>query len=378
MVTRPYQICERCVMDTSDPLIEFSAEGQCNLCTDFLQNRVGLLQRTSDDGDTIEGVMNAVKARGRGRRYDCIIGVSGGVDSSYLCALAVEHDLRVLAVHLDNGWDSLISVENIRNLLSSLHLDYESYVLPWKQFREVQVAFLKGSVPEAETPTDIAITRATHHFALKHRVPAILSGGNIAGEGILPVSWHYNARDTGYTYAILDAAGCPRRYFRSQRFSARDEIYCKFIRGIRTFYPLNHVRYDREVARNMLVQEHGWQYYGSKHGESSYTKFIQSYYLYAKHGIDYRRATLSSEILIGAQTRSEALNLLETKPYEPAEVEEAKEYISKKLRLAHAEMEAIMAAPPKFFFDYPNSARALGLLYDGYRTLTGKRKTSNF
>jgi hypothetical protein len=295
-----------------------------------------------------------------------------------LCALAAEHGLRVLAVHLDNGWDSLISVENIRNLLLSLNLDYESYVLPWKKFREVQVAFLRGSVPEAETPTDIAITRATHHFALKHRVPAILSGGNIAGEGILPVSWHYNARDTRYSYSILDAAGCPRRYFASQRFSARDEIYCKLIRGIRTFYPLNHVRYDREAARDMLSREHGWRYYGSKHGESSYTKFIQSYYLFEKHGIDYRRATLSSEILIGARTRAEALTILETLPYDVSEAQEAKEYVCKKLGLARAEMDAIMAAPPKFFFDYPNSARALGLLYDGYRALTGKRKTSNF
>lgn len=378
MVTRPYKICQRCVMDTSDPLIAFDAGGRCNLCTDFLANRVGLIERTSDDGDTVANVMNAVKARGRGRRYDCIIGMSGGVDSSYLCALAAQHGLRILAVHLDNGWDSLIAVENIRNLLGSLHLDYESYVLPWKQFREVQVAFLKSCVPEAETPTDIAITRATHHFALKHGVPAILSGGNIAGEGILPVSWHYNARDTRYSYAILDAARCPRRYFASQRFSARDEIYCKFVRGIRTFYPLNHVRYDREIARELLIREHGWQYYGSKHGESSYTKFIQSYYLFATHGIDYRRATLSSEILIGTRTRAEALTILESSPYDALQVEEAKDYICKKLGLTRAEMAAIMAATPKFFFDYPNNAWALGLLYNAYRALSGKRKTSNF
>lgn len=365
-------------MDTSDPLIQFDADGRCNLCTDFLENRVAVMERSSDDGDTINRVMDVVKARGNGRRYDCIIGVSGGVDSSYLCALAAEHGLRVLAVHLDNGWDSLTAVENIRNLLSALGLGYESYVLPWKQFREVQVAFLRGSVPEAETPTDIGITRATHHFALKHRVPTILSGGNIAGEGILPVSWHYNARDTRYSHAILDAAGCPRRYFASQRFSARDEIYCKFFRGIRTLYPLNHVRYDREVARERLEREHGWRYYGTKHGESSYTKFIQSYYLFEKHGIDYRRATFSSEILTGARTRADALAMLESVPYDTAGIDEAKEYICKKLGLYRAEMDAIVAKPPKYYFDYPNNVRSLGLLYDSYRALTGKRKTSNF
>jgi hypothetical protein len=128
----------------------------------------------------------------------------------------------------------------------------------------------------------------------------------------------------------------------------------------------------------MLVREHGWRYYGSKHGESSYTKFIQSYYLFEKHGIDYRRATLSSEILIGARTRLEALKMLEASPYDVSEVEEAKDYICKKLGLSRAEMDAIMAAPPKFFFDYPNNARRLSLLYDTYRALTGKRKTSNF
>jgi hypothetical protein len=281
-------------------------------------------------------------------------------------------------VHLDNGWDSVTAVENIHNLLSSLRLDYESHVLPWKQFREVQVAFLRGSVPEAETPTDIAITRATHDFALKHGVPTILSGGNIAGEGILPVSWHYNARDTRYSYAILDAAACPRRYFASQRFSARDEIYCKFIRGVRTLYPLNHVHYDREKARMILAQDHGWKDYGAKHGESSYTKFIQSYYLFKKHGIDYRRAALSSEILTGVRTRKEAIGLLESTPYSTADIEEAKDYICKKLELSRDEMNAIMAAPPKYYFDYPNSAPMLGWLYDGYRALTGKQKTSNF
>lgn len=365
-------------MDTSDPQIQFDDNGWCNLCTDFLENRVAVMQRSADDGDTVSQVMDLAKARGRGRRYDCVIGVSGGVDSSFLCTLAAEHGLRILAVHLDNGWDSVTAVENVYNLLRSLGLDYESYVLPWKQFREVQIAFLRGSVPEAETPTDIAITRATHFYALKHKVPTILSGGNIAGEGVLPVSWHYNARDTRYSYAILDAAGCPRRYFATQRFSARDEVYCKFIRNIRTLYPLNHIRYDRETAIQGLSRKHGWKDYGAKHGESSYTKFIQSYYLFTKHGIDYRRAALSSEILTGSRGREEALTLLENLPYSEPEIDEAINYICKKLDVSSSDMRDIIAAPPKYYFDYRNNERVLGLLYDCYRALTGKKKTSNF
>lgn len=365
-------------MDTSDPLIEFDQDGLCNLCADFLENRVGVIASRQEGGVSIDEFLGAVRKRGRGRRYDCVVGVSGGVDSSYTCALAVEHGLRVLAVHMDNGWDSVTSVENIRNLVRTLDIDYASHVLPWNEFRKVQLAFLTASVPEAETPTDVAIQRAVHICALKNDVRTILSGGNIATEGILPRAWHYNCRDTKYSYAILDSANCPRKYFATQKFGALDEIYCKVIRGIRTLYPLNHVQYDRHAARERLERDHKWKYYGSKHGESGYTKFIQTFYLYVKHGIDYRRATFSSEILLGKISRDQALAVLETPPFLQEAFEQEIEYICKKLSLPRAEMEAIIAAPPKFFLDYPNNARALGLLYDLYRALTGRRKASNF
>lgn len=378
MPARPYKICTRCVMDTSDPLIEFDNEGRCNLCTDFLKNRVGIVASARNGGKTIEELMDEVRRRGRGRRYDCIVGVSGGVDSSFTCALAAEHGLRILAVHLDNGWDSVTSVENIRNLYKTLDIDYASHVLPWAEFRKVQLAFLQASIPEAETPTDVAIQRAVHISALKNGVRTILSGGNIATEGILPRAWHYNCRDTRYSYAILDSAHCQRKYFASQKFGALDEIYYKVIRGIRTLYPLNYIQYSRHAARERLERDHGWKYYGSKHGESGYTKFIQTFYLFVKHGIDYRRATFSSEILLGKIGRDQALAVLETPPFSAEAFEQEIEYICKKLSVPRAEMEDIIAAPPKYFFDYPNNAWALGLLYDLYRKLTGRTKASNF
>jgi N-acetyl sugar amidotransferase len=378
MPVRPYQICTRCVMDTSDPLIKFDLEGHCNLCTDFLQNRVGVISSARTGNAPIDALLSTVRKRGRGRRYDCVVGISGGVDSSYTCALAAEHGLRILAVHLDNGWDSVTSVENIRNLLKSLQMDYASHVLPWKEFRKVQLAFLKASVPEAETPTDVAIQRAVHHYALKNGVRTILSGGNIATEGIKPVTWHYNARDTKYSHAILDSAQCPRKYFATQKFGALAETYCRVIRGVQTLYPLNHVQYSRHNARERLERHHGWKYYGSKHGESGYTKFIQTFYLFVKHGIDYRRATFCSEILLGRISRDQALAELETPPFSSEAFEREIEYVCKKLAVPRAEMEAIIAAPPKYFFDYPNNAKALGLLYDLYRALTGRVKASNF
>jgi N-acetyl sugar amidotransferase len=365
-------------MDTSDPLIQFDEEGRCNLCTDFLENRVRHIAQANEHKISLEELLGKVRERGRGRRYDCVVGVSGGVDSSYTCVLAAQHGLRVLAVHLDNGWDSVISVENIRNLLRTVDVDYSAEVLPWKQFRQVQLAFLKASVPEAETPTDIAIQRAVHRHALKNGVRTILSGGNIATEGILPVTWHYNARDIRYSHAILDSQHCPRKYFATQRYGVREEVYYKIIRGIKTLYPLNFMHYDRHSAREMLQKNHGWKYYGSKHGESGYTKFIQTFYLFVKHGIDYRRATFSSEILLGKISRDEALAVLETPPFSQEAYEQEIEYIAKKLTIPRAELEAIIATPPKYFFDYPNNHKALVMLYDLYRKLTGRRKASNF
>lgn len=365
-------------MDTSDPLIRFDEEGRCNLCTDFLENRVGIIKSTQESGDKVEDLMERVRKRGRGRPYDCVVGVSGGVDSSYTCALAAEHGLRVLAVHMDNGWDSVTAVANMRNLIRKLGIDYVTTVLPWKEFRQVQLAFLKASVPEAETPTDIAIQLAVHQHALKHRVRTILSGGNIATEGVLPATWHYNARDIRYAHAILDQGDCPRRYFATQRYGVMEETYYKIIRGIKTLYPLNFIQYSRHAARELLERDYGWKYYGSKHGESGYTKFIQTFYLYVKHGIDYRRATFCSEILLGKITRKQALAVLETPPFSEEAYRLEIEYICKKLAVPRSEMEAIIAAPPKYFFDYPNNSKTLPLLYNLYRALTGRKKASNF
>ena len=377
-MSRPYQICTRCVMDTSDPLITFDDAGQCNLCTDFLQNRVGLLSAPKPGQDALANLFEQVRAAGRGGKYDCVIGVSGGVDSSYVAALAAEHRLRVLAVHLDNGWNSKIAVENIRQLANRLKFDYVSYVLPWTDFRQVQVAFLKASVPEAETPTDVAIQRAVHHYASATGTHYILSGGNVASEGILPVTWHYNARDTRYSHAILDAAGCPRRLLKSQKVDLRQEMYYRMVRRIGTVYPLNYIDYDKTAAQRYLEESCGWQYYGSKHGESRFTRFIQTYYLVVKHGIDYRRATLSSQVLLGAVSRDEALAILDVVAYRDYDVAGESAYIAKKLGLSQAEFDALIAAPPKWYFQYQHHEVLLGAVYDTFRWLKGRRKTSNF
>ena len=371
-----YWICPRCVMDTSDPLIERRSNGFCNHCTDYLNKSLKLLNRDLSNTKLL-ALFDRIRTAGKGRAYDCVVGISGGVDSSYVAYLASSYDLRVLAVHMDNGWNSPISVENISNLIKRQKLSYRSYVPPWNEFRQVQLAFLKASVPEAETPTDIAIQRAVHETAAQQGVSYILSGGNIASEGILPLTWHYNARDTKYSHAILRKTNCPLKFFRSQKFGFLDEIHYKFVRGIYTVYPLNYQIYDKVAARNELESECGWRYYGSKHGESRFTKFIQGYYLVIKHGIDYRRATLSSEICLGTVTRESALAELATPPYNYAEVQKEMIYISKKLAITLEELQAVINATPKWYFDYPNNEKFLAKAYDLYRYLSGKEKTTS-
>ena len=365
-------------MDTTDPLITFDEQGHCNLCADFLANRLGVIAAPGAQEHGLDELFDRIRSAGRGRDYDCVVGVSGGVDSSYVAALAAEKGLKVLAVHLDNGWNSKVAVENIRNLATRLTLSYRSNVLPWSDFRRVQVAFLKASVPEAETPTDVAIQRTVYDAARLNGVKYILSGGNIASEGILPVSWHYNARDTRYSHAILDAAGCPRSAFESQSFGALNEAYCRVVKGIATVYPLNHISYNKDSARTYLEENYAWQYYGSKHGESRFTKFVQNYYLPVKHSIDYRRATMSSELLIGRLSRGDACRILDVYPYADYDVDQESAYVAKKLNLTTDELANIVDAPPKWFFDYPNNQAVLGRLYDVYRSLTGRKKTSNY
>jgi hypothetical protein len=233
-------------------------------------------------------------------------------------------------------------------------------------------------VPEAETPTDVAIQRAIHEQAKKHGVRYILSGGNLASEGILPASWHYNARDTRYSYAILKEGRCPRRYFKALRYGLMEEAYYKIACGIKTVYPLNDVAYDRAKVRRELEECHGWKNYGAKHSESRFTKFIQTYYLPVKHGIDYRRATFSSEICLGQLKRERALELLSELPYDPAAVDGEVRYVAKKLGMTEGELAEIVGAPPRWYTDFPTNEVILGKVYDAYRFLNGKVRVHNF
>jgi len=376
-VPASYRICTRCVMDTSDPKITFDQNGHCCHCTEFIEIRSKHRYSGASSDKSLDRIVDQIKSAGRGKAYDCIIGISGGADSCYTAYLAKERGLRALAVHLDNGWDSDKAVINIKKVTERLEMDYESYVLNWEEFKDLQLAFLRASVPEAETPTDMAIPAALHRVAAKYGLKYILSGGNLSTEGMLPASWHYDIRDMKYFSHIYKTFGSkPLRTFPT--FGYKTEIYYKLIKGIRMIYPLNFVPYVKPEAVQLLTEQFDWKPYGGQHHESSYTKFIQTYYLYDKFGIDYRRVALSIQICDGKADRQTATEQLKCLPYDLQEVEEEKQYISKKLGVSRSEFEKIIRLPAKWYDDYPNDQKKLGLLYDAYRILFRKEKLDRF
>lgn len=364
-------------MDTSDPEIIFDSEGNCNHCTDFLAKRIHHKYQGATSDQAFNELIAQMKQDGKGEKYDCIIGISGGIDSSYVAWICKQQGLRVLGVHVDNGWNSDLAVQNIRNIAQKLEIDYQSFVLDWNEFKDLQLSFLKASVPEAETPTDIAMLGALHQIAAKYGVKYIISGGNFATEGILPASWHYNAKDMRYMNHIQKTFGRVKlRKFPS--FGFTKEMYYKLVKRTKMVYLLNYLDYNKGEAMALLERELDWKYYGGKHYESKYTGFIQSYYLFEKFGIDYRRATFSSQILTKEIDRESALEQLKLLPYKEDVVAEEKKYIAKKLSITLEELEEIIQRPAKWYWDYPNSKKQLNFIYNTYRRIFKKEKLASF
>jgi hypothetical protein len=241
-------------------------------------------------------------------------------------------------------------------------------VLNWEEFKDLQLSFLKASVPEAETPTDIAILAALHIVADENNIKYIISGGNYVTEGILPKSWHYNAKDVKYLKSIQNTFGT-KKLNTFPTFGFLKEMYYKYIKGIKIIYLLNLVNFNKRDAITLLEKELDWKYYGGKHYESKYTEFLQSYILPVKFNIDYRRATFSTQICAGEMKREEALKELQNKPYNESKAEEDKIYLCKKLGLSIDDFNDIMNLPQKSHKDYPNNEQLLEFIYDTYRKL---------
>jgi N-acetyl sugar amidotransferase len=352
--TGEYRICARCVMDSSDPDITFDASGNCNYCTAWLE-RVRTETFVNHPTRNIDRLVAQIKHAGRGREYDCIIGVSGGVDSTYVAYLVKKHGLRPLAVHMDNGWNSELAVDNIHRALKALDIELYTHVIDWEEFRDLQLSFFRASVTNLEIPTDHGINAILHRMAVRHRAPYIITGGNIRGEGIYPKSWGWYNLDLRHLRAVHGRFGAiPLRTF--PQISLRQFAFNTFVRRIKTVPILNYVDYNRLQAMAVLVDELGWRPYGGKHYESVFTRFFQGYVLPRKFNVDKRRAHLATLVVAGDITRDHALAEIERDPYADCDLEADLDFVLKKLNFTPAEFEVYMKSPGRQHRDYPTNA----------------------
>jgi N-acetyl sugar amidotransferase len=348
---KTYQICSKCVMDTSDSLIFFDIDGVCNHCH-LYDKKMALLPKGHDANEQLENLIAKIKVDGQGKDYDCIIGVSGGVDSTYVAYLVKNvYGLRPLAVHLDNGWNSEISVKNIENIVKKLDIDLFTYVIDWEEFRDIQLSFLKASTPDSEIPTDHAIFTILRKLGKKYKIDYVINGINQKTESHHPPMWSQGHSDWKYIKNVHRIFGTKKikTYPHGNFLTILEDTVSKKWISI-----LNYVDYNKNEAKEIIAKELGWKDYGGKHFESTYTKFFQSYILPVKFGFDKRKMHLSSLICSGEITRNAALDELMQAPYPLGDQNNDREYILKKFGISNEEFQSIMDLPIKSYYDYPS------------------------
>jgi N-acetyl sugar amidotransferase len=378
MLTRPYQVCTRCVMDTTDSKIVFDAAGICDHCLTF-DRQVKPNWHPDERGRAeLQALVAKIKQAGAGKDFDCIIGMSGGIDSSYLTYIATEFGLRPLVFHVDAGWNSQEAVNNIEKLVDKLGLDLYTEVIDWEEMRDLQLAFFKSGVPHIDTPQDHAFFATMYKFAEEHDIKYILTGANLSTECIRnPIEWMYYQSDSIQLKDIHRRFGTrPLENFPTTSI-LRHKIWLPYVKGIQVIRPLNLVPYDKAGAMQLLVEKFGWQPYPQKHFESRFTRFYEGYWLLKKFGYDTRKVQFSSLIVTGQMTREDALEKLKTPPLDDATVRQEFEYVANKLGISTEELQSYLDAPNKTYRDYRSQEmfynvgarvmKALGLELGGKR-----------
>lgn len=365
----PNNQCQRCVMDDSDIGISFDVAGVCSHCREY--ERMIVAGDTQKSVHHFANLLERIRKAGVGKEHDCVVGISGGADSSYVLHLAVSFGLRPLTIHLDNGWDSELATHNIHALVTKLDLDLVTHVVDWEEFKELQLAYLRAGVIDIEVLTDHAITALVHRAAVQEKVKFILSGNNVATESTMPRSWNYRKADLRNLRHVVRSGGGPA--IRSLPTASTLRLaYIQYWHGIRSIDLLNYVDYDKRNAIDTLRDTYGWRDYGGKHYESLFTRFYQTYILPSKFGVDKRKAHLSCLINAGQTTRKRALAELAEPLYDRPNLESDTMYIVKKLGITRDEFEAIMAAPPSRHEDFrSDGSYALPLLHVVRRLLQG-------
>jgi len=344
------QVCTRGVWDESVPNISFDENGVSNYAR-LYDKLVEAYPRGAKGKADWEAIVQKLKSSGRGKKYDCIIGVSGGTDSSYLLHLAKEQGLRPLAVNLDNGWNSDIAVKNIKKMTTLLGIDLETYVVDYEEIKDLLKTYMYAGMPWIDMPTDLAIKAVLYKIAAREGVKYILRGNDFRSEGTQPTEWTYgDGRQLNYLH---------RRYGKVSlktfpNYTISSLFYFGAIRKIKSIYPFYFLDYNKNEAQQFLTGTYGWEYYGGHHFENIFTRFVMSYWLYEKFGIDKRKITLSAQVLSGEISREDAITAIQELPYEKGEVESVLNYVTKKLDLNRDQFVEIFKAPGHSYTDYPS------------------------
>jgi N-acetyl sugar amidotransferase len=345
------RICSRGVWDESIPGISFDESGESNYAKLFDKLVEG--NPRGEKGQTIWGnFVKEIKKSGQGEKYDCIVGVSGGTDSSYLLYLAkVKYGLRPLAVNLDNGWSSIISVTNIKKVTNALGIDLETFVIDYEEVKKVLRAYIKASLPWIDSPTDLAIKASLYKIAKRERIKYILNGSDFRSEGKQPTEWTYgDAKQMKFLAKAFENTS-----LKSFPYYTMFQLFVfGYVRNIKMIRPLNLLDYNKKSAQEFLSRNFEWEYYGGHHHENIFTKFVIAYWMPEKFGIDKRKISLSSQVLAGEMTRDEALKIIEKSPYDTNSLNKDLAYILKKLDFTEEEFQSYFKAPNKYYYDYPS------------------------
>jgi len=348
------KICKNCVMDTTDSKIVFDDKGVCDHCNTYYKDILPKWH-TDEKGDkALKEIVEKIKKEGEGKDFDCLMGMSGGIDSSYLLYVMKEkYGLRPLVFHVDAGWNSQIAVNNIERLVDGLGLDLYTEVINWEEIKDLQLAFFKSGVSHIDTPQDHAFFATMYKFASKHNIKYILTGGNYSTECVRnPLEWMYYQSDSIQLRDIYKKHGTGKLKDYPVTNILWHKVYLPYVKKIKLIRPLDFFPYNKDEAMKTLVEEFGYQEYPQKHFESRFTRFYESYWLPKKFGFDTRKVQYSSLILTNQMTRKEALEKLKSPAYDPETIHQDFEYIATKLGISVEELQSYMDAPNKTYKDY--------------------------
>lgn len=353
------QVCTNCVMDTSDPNIKFASNGVCERCNLYYREILPKWNKGKGHATELKVLVDKIKAEGKGKPYDCLLGMSGGFDSSYMLHFVIkELKLRPLVFHIDAGWNLPVAEKNIQKMVDKLGIDLKVEKINWDEIRDMQLAFFKAGVPHLDTPQDHAFVAVLDKYAEANNIKYILNGGNISTEVIVnPDSWSYWGTDRKHINDIIKKFGTVP--IKEYPFTSilRRKVYTPYIKRIKVVKLLNYIPYIKQDAEELLRKEYEWEPYSQKHFEDILTKFLEGYWLPKRFGYDVRKPQFSSLILTGQMKREEALERLKTSPLSEKEGEELFKLVASKLEISPEELREYLELPLKSYKDYKNSEK---------------------